>query len=444
MDTIFVGNVAAGIKAVGARGAGVPRDRFKPPRSMYSLRWPVLLDGGKTIAFIAQRGGNVRQEYWTAPVSGGAMKPLIHDDSILTGGQPLGVVDGRLIFVDQGGALTAIKFDSRRRQLVGPAVTLGEQVFYSLATTTTKAALAPGGSLVYQSGQAMVKPVFVDMHGRETPLGVDSGAYGFPRFSPDGRRIAFTISSSSGSGDIWVYDRAAQNMIRLTNSGGLVNDRPEWSRDGKRILFRSTGQENSLWWIPSDASGGEELIQSRSESQVPEGTFSPTANILAVRTLADSVADGIFYRNLSGDTSLKPLSVIPKAYQTSLRFSPDGKWLAYSSEESGIRQVYVLPFPGGGSHQVVSKDGGDEPVWSPDSRHIYYAAHGRQIVDAAVTFSPTFSVMRRVLFEGNYVFQYLHQNFDITPDGTAFLMLKPSVDARMVVVYNWGAELRGR
>jgi serine/threonine-protein kinase len=444
MDTIFVGSVSAGIKAVGSHGAGTPRVRFTPPSSTYSLRWPVLLDDGKTIAFIAYRGGAAGQDYWTASLTGGAARPLLHNGSILTGGQPLGVVDGRLVFVDQAGALSAIKFDVRRSEILGPLATVSDHVLYNLSTTSAKAALSPSGSLVYQSGQASVKPVLVDVHGRETPLGIDSGAYGFPRFSPDGRRVAFTISSG-GSGDIWVYDRGAQTMMRLTNSSGVVNnDRPEWSRDGKRILFRSTTGHNALWWISTDGSGREELVQSMEASQVPEGAFSPTAEILAVRTLGDATKDGIFYRDLSGDTALKPLSVVAGAYPTTLRFSPDGKWLAYSSEESGIRQVYVTPFPAGGSHQAVSVDGGDEPVWSPDGRHIYYAHGGRQVVDAAVTLSPSFSVSRRVLFEGNYVFQYLHQNFDITPDGTTFLMLKPNVDAKTVVVHDWVSELRGR
>ncbi len=103
----------------------------------------------------------------------------------------------------------------------------------------------------------------------------------------------------------------------------------------------------------------------------------------------------------------------------------------------------MTPFPAGGARHAVSLDGGDEPVWSPEGRHIYYA-RGRQIIAAAVSFVPTFTVSRQVLFEGRYAFSYLHHNFDIAPDGRSFLMLKSLSDTRLVVVRDWFVGLRAR
>ena len=180
-----------------------------------------------------------------------------------------------------------------------------------------------------------------------------------------------------------------------------------------------------------------------------EGVFTPDGRILAYRLNGGGVNEDLWYRPLQGDTTSKPIAAT-KFTEWAPRFSPDGRWVAYTSDQSGNTEVYVQAFPGLGARYPVSTGGGLTPIWAPDGRHIYYVANGALSV-ATISATPAFAVLaRQPLIEGNFDFgngfgNGLRANYDVAPDGQHFVLLKStSTDAPVLVVYNWKAELADR
>jgi Tol biopolymer transport system component len=169
--------------------------------------------------------------------------------------------------------------------------------------------------------------------------------------------------------------------------------------------------------------------------------------VLAYRANGYSKHNDLWYRRLDGDTTSKPIVATKTFTEYAPRFSPDGRWVAYSSNQSGIPEVYVQAFPALGAVIPISVGGGTTPIWAPDGRHIYYVANGRVNV-ATVAIAPSFSVtLRQQLFEGTYALSPggVHANFDLAPDGQHLLLVKPiSGDAQVIVVHDWKYEMRER
>jgi Tol biopolymer transport system component len=331
-------------------------------------------------------------------------------------------------------------------RLKGPPPTpAAEQVALDATAGWARASLSREGSLIYQSALAGLALTLVNIDTRaETSLLPDRRAYAFPRFSPDGRRLAVSIIEATGTTDLWILDRNAGTLQRLTEADG-TNDRAEWTPDGKRVVFRSSvGQGVELRWQAADRSSAAVTLQPSARGfQLNEGVVSPNGEWLVFRVFGQNNPMDVWYRRMSGDTTTQKL-LVGAAYETGPRFSPDGKWLAYSSDESGPRQVYVTPFPGPGPRHQVSVDGGQEPVWSPDGKRLYYVREP-QVMAVSVTLAPTFAVTeRRIVLDGNYTFNYVHANYDVAPDGKHLLVLKRDVEAQAIVVRNWSSTLARR
>ena len=174
--------------------------------------------------------------------------------------------------------------------------------------------------------------------------------------------------------------------------------------------------------------------------------MTPDGHAVVYRTGSIGTAD-IWYRYLSGDTTVKGVATTPFT-EFAPRFSPDGRWIAYTSNESGTFQVYVRPFPGPGAQFPVSVGGGGAPVWSRDGRKIFYSGvANHQLLAASVATSPTFSVTaREVIGEGDYYLSLAHANYDVSPDGKSYLVLRPlkGKSEEIVVIHNWAAELHAQ
>jgi Tol biopolymer transport system component len=338
----------------------------------------------------------------------------------------------------------AIPFDVGARRVTGSARVVVADVAQN-GPGETKAALSANGSLVYVSESGTVQAVVVDLHGAARPLAIPPGRLNNPRYAPDGRRIAADLESG-GRRDVWIYDVASGAAHRVTAEGTL-NDRPEWTPDGTRVLFRSdrAGRNTTLWWQPADGSGAAQELLAVPRKDVWEGVLTPDGRTVVYRTGTLGSAD-IWYRRLVGDTAAHGIATTPFT-QYAPRISPDGRWVVYASDESGSFQVVVRPFPGPGAQVTVSVGGGDTPVWSRDGRRIFYP-DGTKLLAASVATSPTFSVTARdVLFEGNRaVMNPGHAAFDVSPDGKSFLMLRRVVanSEEIVVIPNWKAELRAQ
>ena len=357
----------------------------------------------------------------------------------IVAGATLGYRDGSLLYVSAAGALMALPFDLKRSRATGDPIQVQDSIRVDAPTTSAFAALSSSGTLVYLSGQSTAVLTLAGS-GRTSAVDETPRRYAYPRYSPDGHKIAVMIGGGE-TNDIHVLDLTAHTLTKLTTEG--MNNAPEWSPDGARVLFRSDrGGQRGIWWQPMDGSARAELLYTSPE-RINEAILSPDAAWLILRTAPGGAhpAD-IFGMKLSGDKTLVPLVTGPAVEQMP-RLSPDGKWLAYQSNETGVFEIYVRRFPGGGAVTKVSDQGGTEPLWGRSGHTLYYRT-GAGVISVAVTTGERFSIgERKVALAGTFVSDPTHQNYDVSPDGSQFLVLRQlSSDATPLMVHNWGRELR--
>ena len=415
-------------------GGGAPASLM--PGDSTRAFWPVVLPGGRAVVYATS-------QTLTAPLATTLLATGRTTDIGLSGVTPLGVTGGEFVYVQQDGALMAAPFDVGNLRVTGAAHAVGGTVLRnSGGSGYTKAALSASGTLAYVGGGQSSEVVVVDAKGTARPLPIARGVLNNLRYSPDGRRFAADLTVN-GSTDIYVYDVASGAAQRLTSEGTL-NQRPEWTADGKQILFRSNraGPVTTLWQAPVATGGAAKQVAASPGRVIWEGVPTPDGNAVVYRTGTLTGAD-IWYRQLKGDTSEKAFATT-RFNESAPRISPDGRWVAYFSDESGSNQVYAQPFPGPGARVPVSVGGGTNPVWSRDGRRIFFA-NGTQLVAASVVTRPAFAVTgREVILDGNYQYGTGHAGYDVAPDGRSFLMLRPANTGaeQIVVIYNWSSELR--
>ncbi|MEA3247357.1 MAG: protein kinase [Gemmatimonadota bacterium] len=404
-------------------GGGAPRF-IGLPDSVTGFA-PIVLPGGRQALYGTRQGVGV------VDLASGQHTILVD------GSTPLGVIDGQLIY-GRGDGVFAVPFDAKRQRITGTPVVLLAGVLTDDYFGMLKASLSANGSLAYLSGSNRAELALAERGGRAVPVaGASAGLFGYPRFSPDGKRIAFAQHTGDRT-DIWVLDVASGLMTRVTTEGP-GNSRPEWAPDGKRVLFVSDG---GLWWQPWDGTGKREPLVTVNGRGIAEGTFSPDGQWIVYRTGGAANAD-VWYRAVRGDTTTR--SVADSRFsEMAARVSPDGRWVAYQSTESGAAEVYVHPFPGPGPRTRISIGGGAWPVWSPDGRQLYYVA-GDQLVAASVVPGASFAVTARApLLKGQIQCCAGHAGYDITRDGRVLLLRPVGESEEIVVLHNWAAELRAR
>ncbi len=292
-------------------------------------------------------------------------------------------------------------------------------------------AVSDVGTLAYIRGTERIERlVLVDRKGEAVPLLAEHSLVHTPRFSPDGRQVAYDTQP-----DIWIYDIPRQIRTRLTVDGGT---NPAWSPDGIRIAFAS---EQGIHWMPADGSSKAESLLSGDHSGT-EPSWSTDGRFLAFTQTNLSTGRDIWVLPI-GDEPV-PFLETPSAERTP-RFSPDGRWIAYQSDESGSNEIYVRPFPGPVGKWKISADGGTEPVWSPDGKEVFYR-RGRDLMVVEVETGDTLSVGRpRPLFSRDYRLDNTgHPSYDVSPDKQSFVMIQESRDEPLTeihIVLNWFEEL---
>jgi Tol biopolymer transport system component len=334
-------------------------------------------------------------------------------------------------------------------------VTVVEGVLMSRNTGAAYYTLSDTGTLAYASGGAVDggrQLVWVDRHGKETPLPLPPRSYLYPRLSPDGNQLALEIEGPSH--DLYLYDFARGVLTKMSLDG--LSHAPVWSPDGQQIGFRSWKLGGmTMWSMPADRSGPEQrLLEQKGMQSVV--SWSPDGSHIAYVDQFPETSMDVLALPLKGER--KPVPIARSNFvEGSPKFSPDGKWLAYCSNESGRAEVFVQPFPGPGPKIQVSSDGGTDPLWRREGGELYYRSGDKMMVVEVRTQS-TFSAGRpRVLWEGHYSHGMSSScgapgvtsfNYDVTPDGQRFLMVKDShqdvASNRIVVVLNWFEELKRR
>ncbi len=426
----------------------------KPDADQKEVRhaWPEELPGGRHLLFSVTTGAPSFDQSHIAVLSldTGKYRTVVEQ-----GHQAHYLASGHIVYA-LAGNLMAVPFDAQRLQVTGPPVPIVEGVRGRTSTGEVSVGVSRGGLLVYGPGttttsNAQRTMVWVDRAGKEEPLPVPPRSYAYPRLSPDGSRIALDIRDQNL--DIWIWDLSRRTLTRLTSSAGPDNT-PVWTPDGKRILFASQRMEgfNNLFWQPSDGTGQPERLLESPTGQLPQAV-SPDGTRLVFRQTAGGDLDTL---SLVGDRRVTPLLHTPFV-ELNAEVSPDGRWLAYQSNDSGVNEVYVRPFPNadGGKWQI-SAGGGANPLWSRDGRELFFQSGTdaqRRLMAAPIAAGAAFSAgTARTLFEGAYLGPALGlggRTYDVSLDGKRFLMIKDltasdpaaSASAPLVAVLNVFDEL---
>jgi serine/threonine-protein kinase len=435
-DTIYIGSFSGMWQVPASGGTATPVGGVSPSMQQVGRRWPLVLPGGKAIAFVS--GNNSASTSRLSVLTLASGKTTAYEVLIAA---PLGILDDQLVYVSPTGSLMALRFDGAAGKPLGQPVQLDEGILVD-ATTGVKASLSASGTLVYLRGRSQVQPVLVSPGSvTPTPLRQEAGVYSNPRFSPDGKRIAMSVFGPRGT-DIWICDLSRNTFTPLTTEG--VNIRPEWTADGQDLVFVSTrANKTAIWRQAADGSRPAELLY-QPEFEPFEALLSADRKWLVYRTAPGGEhSRDILAVSLSDPKTVLPIAVGPTTTESMPELSPDQHWIAYQTNQGGRFEIYVRPFPGAGAPVAVSDSGGTEPRWARSGHALYYRDTNGNVVEIAVTTGSTLSIgARKVVLTGDYPTDASHANYDVGPDGRFVMLRRTGAEAQPIVVHNWVRELR--
>jgi Tol biopolymer transport system component len=431
---VFAPGIGSGLWQVPAAG-GTPRQVTTTTADQNSHRWPELLPGDKAVVFAvgASAGDWDNAQIVVESLVTRERRPLVR------GASPHYLPTGHLVYA-RAGTLMAVPFDASTLRVTGEAVPVLDGVLEAsrgLAHVT----LSRLGSIAYVPGGLLHREtqlVWVARDGLETPVGIPPRRYFHPRVSPDGSRMALEIEGDQAG--VWVADlrRGTMSRFSTTEARNAI-----WSPDGARLTFEGGGTErHDLFWKRADGTGADEPLASTKAARNTPTSWAPDGSALAF------AADGDLWIYRVADHAVRPF-LTSSADETAAMFSPDGRWLAYVSDETGRREVYVQRYPNGGDKLQVSVDGGIEPMWSRDGRELYYRSADQMMAVAIRPGSPLAAAASVTLFADRYAHRagVNRANYDVGLDGR-FLMIKardsevPSAELRFIT--DWFAEVRQR
>jgi serine/threonine-protein kinase len=403
-------------------------------------RFPDVLPGGSAIVYSGvTRPTGTGEQIMVERLGTGQRKVLT------PGAAPHYLPTGHLLYV-LSGQLLAVRFDVSRLEIIGTPSVVVDSVEQTL-NGTPQYAVSPSGTLLYVPGSRESEQsalVWVRLDGTETPTNAAGRPYVQPRLSPDSLRVAMALRGNAS--DVWEYDLTRGTSKRLTFDA--LSSFPVWTPDGRRLTF-SSGKDgaSNIYWKMLDGSEPETRLVPGDRANLPL-SWSPDGKQLAFVSVDPQTAQDIWIFDRDDQGKSKPFIHTPFG-EGAPAFSPDGRWLAYVSNESGRNEIYVQPFPGPGAKLPISTNGGNEPVWAKNASLLFYRdGDAMMVVDVRTT--PQFFVGKpRLLFERPYErSNAFWPDYDVTPDGQRLLMLK-SVDRaapprQIDVVFNWFEELKQR
>jgi serine/threonine-protein kinase len=443
-------SVTTGLQRVAAAG-GSTTVLTRPDRTQGEADhlWPELLPGGRAVLFTITMvtGGLDAAQIAVLDLETGTRTMLVRG-----GSHAHYVPSGHLVYA-AGGTLRAVPFDLARLETRGPPVPVVTEVVTTIGGAMD-AVVAGDGTLAYVPGGVAAGPtrtlVWVDRHGRETPIPAPPRAYVYPRLSPDGTRVA--VYATDQDLDLWVWDLVRTTLTRVTFAPG-VDAFPVWTTDGRRMIFSSerAGAWN-LFWQSADGTGAVERL---GESPNPQyaGAVSPDGRWLIFTEESPKTGDDVMQMALDGTRRVTPLVQSPFIERNAV-VSPDGRWLAYEANDSGRFEISVRPFPEVNTgHWQVSEAGGTRPVWARSGQELIYVALTGALMRVGVTRGPTWAATAPTLLVNAGYFAPAGGNagrtYDIAPDGQRFLMIKQgggadqtAAPANLIVVQHWDEELK--
>jgi hypothetical protein len=445
---VFADGAEVGLSRVSAEG-GKPETLTKPDpkREETSHRLPCWLPGGKAVLFTVTRSSYDRRPR----VAVLRLDTREHRILLENAADAKYVPTGHLVFLRQG-TLMAVRFDPVRMEVVGHPVALVENVIQAfrlsipLNTGAGQFGVSETGCLIYVAGGVIPdlknSLVWIDRRGIEQPVIDLQRSFLNPRLSPDGRKIAYGTYGSEWQ--IWVYDLSTGTNSRLTDEG--FAEYPIWTPDGKRLVFgwSKSGPANLYWQSAAGSSAMERLTTS--EYMQWAGSWSPDGKTVALVEVHQDYGRDIAVLDV-GSGRATPFLNSPFIEQFP-EFSPDGRWIAYTSDESKRNEVYVQPFPGPGTKYPVSAEGGEQPLWARDGKQLFYRWEDQVwVVDVRTDGAFTASKPRLLLKHPGYYISHPIRSYDLSLDSQRFLMMKleqrtPTPVTEMILVQNWFEELK--
>ena len=409
-------------------------------RHEFSHRWPQILPGGDVWLYTALSG----------PVQGGSSSVMVHRPST---GETRELVpdalfarvidDGVIVFV-RNGVLFASRFDAARLRLEGTPVQLPYAVHTRSVSGATSLAASGTGDAIFVTAapETSRELVWVDGDGATKRVNVPPARYGAPRVSPDGRQVAVTIAGDLGTGDVWKLDLDTGVRTRVTTttrSNGVV----AWSPDGQRLVAPVIqGAVNTLVDLRADGVGTPTELLPLDDDRFL-GSWTRDGDV--VFSAASEQDPGDIHAISLRSGRVRPV-VIGPGTQFGARVSPDGRWLAFVSNESGRFEAFVSPYPSADRRWQVSDGGGQEVVWSADSRRLYFRRDGQILATEVVAGRESPAGPARVLLGGRFLFEPNYPgipHFDAAPDGRLLMITSGAGPAQQLqLVLGWRSHVR--
>jgi eukaryotic-like serine/threonine-protein kinase len=443
--TILYGpNPALGLWTVPESG-GPGQALTKPDPIVHTpnRRWPQFLPDGKHFICFARSDVTAAESgVFAGSLDGSPLKLILHTDSSAIYAPP-----GYLLFI-QGGVLVAQKFDLRSLSVSGEPLPLAQHAEVNAIVYRGIVAASDNGLLVYGTGsgaQGSYSIQWADRQGKVLQTIGDPAEYSDPRISHDGQKLAVSIDTGEGGNNIWVFDLAHGTRNRVTFGNG-INAGATWSPDDKSLIFSSgRGGTFQLYEQPADGSGEARRITDSTATEVA-GFWSRDGKYLAY-TVPNSGNDASQIWLLPFFGARKPYAFLHSSYDVlNPAISPDSKWLAFASNETGHNEIYVVPLAGGAGKWQVSSQGGVEPRWSSTGNEISYLSPDGDLMVADIQSSSNSIGVGKVtkLFHVGETSALTIFRYDFPPDGKRFLVMTAGVQAHtdpLTVVSNWTALL---
>ena len=420
----------------------------------FSHRRPQALLGGKAVLFTTAVGGNFEGANIVVQSLPNGPRKVVQRGGYY--GRYLR--SGHVVYMHEG-TLFAAPFDLGRLELIGPPAPVLEGVKANTGNAGAQFAFSDRGTLVFQPGQTVGADVpiqWMDKDGKTEPLRALAGDFNNIRFSPDGQRLALDVRKSSER-DVWIYEWGRDTMSRLTFEPG-DDAGPVWTPDGQRIAFASTRADKAtenLYWQRADGTGEAERLTESKNQQLPT-SWHPSGKFLAFSERGPQTSSDIMILKVEGDATSgwkpgKPTVFLSSPFvEVEAAFSPDGRWLAYQSNESGRFEVYVRPSPGPGGKWQVSTGSGTYATWSRNRKELFYRTlEGTLMVTPYAVEADSFRAERpRQWSPGLVQARGTSRTSDLHPDGQRFAVLKATEEQtaekqdHVVFIENFFDELR--
>jgi Tol biopolymer transport system component len=416
-----------------AGGTPVAAAKVEASRKETQVGWPEFLPDGRHFLYMATGQKAEDNAYRIGSLDSAESKLLAPAQTLVSYAPP-----GYLLFV-RDKTLVAQPFDAKALKTTGEPIPLAEHIGTD-SVGLARFSVSRDGTLVYRTGESGDKILWVDRSGKEGEAVGDPGDYHNPAFAPGGDRLAFDLADPrSGNRDIWVRDlkRGVSSRFTFGKDGAFC---PLWSPDGRRMVF-TTGED--LFEKAVEGQGEQSLLMKSDEVKFA-CDWSRDGRYIAYSSQGKETTWDIWVLPTFGDR--KPVPFL-KTQFSELRpvFSPDGRFLAYQSNESGRAEVYVQSFPGPGGKWQISTSGGFEPQWRADGKELYYRAPDQRLMAVAIQTGSSVTVgAPQPLFQGRFDMSLARNRFLPTADGRRFLTVAPLGREAMTpttVVLNWNAEL---